>query len=267
MIKELFFFRPMYFKNQPMTFRYLIVFACALIISCSETETPTAQEIVDRAIETAGGAVIADASVHFKFRDYYYNATRSGGERRLERCTDANCEVQQDVLESDGEFVRFRESAPTSLSDSLKKLYSNSVNSVHYFSVLPYGLNDPAVTKSLIDETVVKGEPYYRIEVKFTQEGGGKDFDDEYMYWIHKTKYTVDYLAYNYRVNEGGTRFREAYNERVVNGIRFVDYNNYKANEKFPPLLSLDSLYENQALKLLSKIELEQVRVSPCPEC
>lgn len=257
----------MQFKNQPMTFRYLTVVLCALFISCSETKAPTAQEIVDRAIETAGGTVIADASVHFKFRDYYYNATRSGGERRLERCTDANCEVQQDVLESDGEFVRFRESAPTSLSDSLKQLYSNSVNSVHYFSVLPYGLNDTAVTKSLIDETVVKGQPYYRIKVKFAEEGGGEDFDDEYMYWIHKEKYTVDYLAYNYRVNEGGTRFREAYNERIVSGIRFVDYNNYKANEKFPPLRSLDSLYENKALQLLSKIELEQVRVSPCPEC
>lgn len=250
-----------------MTLRYILIVMCALCFSCTETKSPTAQEIVDKAIETVGGDVIADASVHFKFRDYYYKATRSNGNRTLERCTDAECQVQQDVLQGDGEFVRFRESAPITLSDSLKQLYGNSVNSVHYFSVLPYGLNDAAVTKTLVDEAVVKGQAYYRILVKFAEEGGGEDFEDEYMYWIHKEKYTVDYLAYNYRVNEGGTRFREAYNERIVNGIRFVDYNNYKANEKFPPLVTLDSLYENKALQLLSKIELEQVTVSLCPEC
>lgn len=250
-----------------MLYRFLIVLLSISCVSCNETQPPTAQEIVDRAIETAGGTVIANASLHFKFRDYYYKATRSEGQRTLERCTDADCQVQQDVLQANGEFVRFRESAPVSLPDSMKQRYGNSVNSVHYFSVLPYGLNDAAVTKSLVDETEVKGQPYYRIKVLFAEEGGGEDFEDEYMYWIHKERYTVDYLAYNYRVNEGGTRFREAYNERVVNGIRFVDYNNYKANEKFPPLVSLDSLYENKKLKLLSKIELEQVAVSPCPEC
>jgi hypothetical protein len=257
----------MNYKNQYMSFRYLVVLLCVFCISCTETKSPTAQEIVDQAIITAGGSVIADASVHFKFRDYYYKATRSGGERRLERCTDANCQVQQDVLESDGEFVRFRESAPVPLADSMKQRYGNSVNSVHYFSVLPYGLNDAAVSKSLIGETIVKGEPYYQIKVHFAEDGGGEDFEDEYLYWIHKDRYTVDYLAYNYRVNEGGTRFREAYNERFVNGIRFVDYNNYKANEKFPPLATLDSLYENKKLELLSKIELEQVAVTQCPEC
>ena len=250
-----------------MTFRYLLILMCALCFSCTETKSPTAQEIVDKAIETVGGDVIANSSVHFKFRDYYYKATRSNGNRTLERCTDAECQVQQDVLQSDGEFVRFRESAPISLTDSLKKLYGSSVNSVHYFSVLPYGLNDAAVTKTLVDESVVKGQAYYRILVKFAEDGGGEDYEDEYMYWIHKEKYTVDYLAYNYRVDEGGTRFREAYNERIVNGIRFVDYNNYKGSDKFPPLVTLDSLYENEALQLLSKIELEQVKVSLCPEC
>jgi len=81
------------------------------------------------------------------------------------------------------------------------------------------------------------------------------------MYWINKTDFTVDYLAYNYHVNEGGTRFREAYNIREVEGIRFADYNNYEPAEKFPPLQSLDSLYTSGSLSLLSKIELEDVTV------
>lgn len=247
--------------------RYITtLFLFAIIVSCTP-KSPTVQEVVDKSIKATGGDRIANASIHFKFRDYYYRATRHDGLRTLERCTDKECQVQQDVIKENGEFVRFRESAPTTLPDSMKNRYANSVNSVHYFSVLPYGLNDPAVTKTLLDEVVVKNEPYYRIKVTFSQEGGGEDFQDEYMYWIHRERYSVDYLAYNYQTAEGGTRFREAYNERVVNGIRFVDYRNYKPQEQFPPLTALDDLFENKKLNLLSKIELENITVTSCPDC
>ncbi len=232
----------------------------ATILSCQK-EDLSAQQIVDKAIAAAGGEIIDQSSIHFKFRKNYYRAARNNGTRILERCTDAECLIQKDVILEDGEFVRFRESAPVMTPDSMKNRYLNSVNSVHYFSVLPYGLNDPAVRKTLLDEKVVKGTPYYRIKVTFKQEGGGQDFDDEYLYWIHKENYGVDYLAYKYQVNGGGTRFREAYNMRIVNGVRFVDYNNYEPVERLPPLSSLDSLFENGNLTLLSKINLEEVSV------
>ena len=244
-------------------FGLLIMF---FLMNCAPAP-PTAQEIIDKAIKTSGGDVIANASIHFKFRKYYYRATRNKGLRTLERCTDAACQVQQDVIMDDGEFVRFRESDTLDVPDSLKSRYANSVNSVHYFSVLPYGLNDPAVRKTLVDETIVNDEPYYRIKVTFDQEGGGEDFQDEYMYWIHSTLFKVDYLAYNYQTAEGGTRFREAYNERFIEGIRFVDYKNYKPAEQYPPLTTLDGLFENNQLELISTIELENITVTQCPEC
>ena len=97
--------------------------------------------------------------------------------------------------------------------------------------------------------------------VSFTEEGGGTDFDDTFVYWIHKENYTVDYLAYQYAVDDGGIRFREAYNPRIVNGIRFVDYNNYKPETLDIPLTELDAQFEKGVLKLLSKIETESVGV------
>lgn len=250
----------------------LLLLLGASLLSCDTTTTkvtkaPSAQTIVDKAIAQAGGAIIANAAIQFKFRDYYYKATRQNGLRTLERCTDAACRQQQDILRSDGSFERFRESARLPLSDSLQQLYGNSVNSVHYFSVLPYGLNDPAVKKSLIGEHRVKEQPYFLIKVQFEEEGGGDDFQDQYLYWIHKETYAVDYLAYNYQTNEGGTRFRAAYNPRIIEGVRFVDYKNYKPASPFPPLSSLDSLFETDKLELLSTIDLESITVSPCPAC
>ena len=244
-------------------FRIVALAIITVIISACTPKTPDVQEIIDNAISHSGGATISNASIKFKFRDYYYRAERQNGERTLERCTDKNCLQQRDVLQANGDFMRFRESESVLVPDSMKQRYANSVNSVHYFSVLPYGLNDPAVSKELIDIHEVKGQSYYRIKVTFAEEGGGEDFQDQYMYWIATDDYSVDYIAYNYQVDEGGTRFREAYNERIVNGVRFVDYRNYKPEEQFPPLTDLDAQFENNKLKLLSTIETENPEVYP----
>ncbi|MEM9686700.1 MAG: DUF6503 family protein, partial [Bacteroidota bacterium] len=77
----------------------------------------------------------------------------------------------------------------------------------------------------------------------------------------------MDYLAYEFHVNGGGLRFREAYNIRTVNGIRFVDYNNFKPKTKNTNIYDLDNSFENGELELLSEIILEDVEVSPCKTC
>jgi hypothetical protein len=59
-------------------------------------------------------------------------------------------------------------------------------NSVIYFATLPYKLQDASVTKTFVEEATIKGKRYWSYKVTFGQDGGGKDFDDEYMYWINK---------------------------------------------------------------------------------
>lgn len=94
-------------------------------------------------------------------------------------------------------------------------------------------MNDKAVNKLYLGKVLIKGNEYYKIKVTFNEEGGGEDFEDVFVYWVQTGTFKVDYLAYSYAVNGGGIRFKEAYNERFVNGIRFVDYNNCKPeNEK-----------------------------------
>ena len=72
----------------------------------------------------------------------------------------------------------------------------------------------------------------------------------------------MDYLAYSYNEADGmGMRFRVAYNERLVNGLRFVDYDNYKPNDSAAALDSLGQAFNNNQLTLVSKIELNAIEV------
>ncbi|HCV81559.1 MAG TPA: deoxyribose-phosphate aldolase, partial [Zunongwangia profunda] len=127
---------------------------------------------------------------------------------------------------------------------------------------LPYGLNGDAVNKNLLGKDSIKGKEYYEIKVTFNQDGGGTDYEDEYLYWINTSTFTVDYLAYSYHVNAGGIRFRAAFNPRIVNGLRFVDYKNYAEDDLSTPLENLDALYEAGKLKLFSEIITEDVKVN-----
>ena len=147
------------------------------------------------------------------------------------------------------------------VKDDWKARYSRSVNSVLYFIQLPFGLNDQAVNKRYLGQSIIRGEPYDMVEVTFQQESGGEDFQDVFIYWFHHENNTMDYFAYSYEVNEGGLRFRAAINPRVVEGILFQDYENYEAKTG-TDLTKLPKYFESGTLKLLSKIENKNVKVS-----
>src|SRR5690606_15338283 len=213
----------------------------------------TAQEIVDRSIAASGGERYKTSNITFKFRDLHYISEWKNKKRYLKRIRATDTLRIEDVLYNDN-FERWVNDSLVSIPDSLSNLYSNSVNSVHYFVNLPYGLNDPAVNKELLGETSIHDKSYYKLKVTFDQEGGGDDYDDIYVYWFNKETYKPEYLAYEFHVDGGGIRFRAAYNERYVNGIRFVDYENYGASPKNVSVFKVDSLYEKNQLKILSKI-------------
>jgi hypothetical protein len=78
---------------------------------------------------------------------------------------------------------------------------------VIYFATLPYKLQDASVNR-FIEETTIKDKQYDVVGVTFGQDGGGKDFDDEFHYWINKQTHKVDYLAYSYRTNDGALQNR-----------------------------------------------------------
>ncbi len=229
------------------------------LVSCEVNRE--GEEIINRAITVHGGEQYQHARISFDFRDRHYIATRQYGQFKYERIfTDSTGQNVHDILTNEN-FTRKINQKEVALSEEDQKKYSNSVNSVIYFALLPFFLNDPAVNKELLAESAVKGEPYYKIKVTFNQEEGGKDYEDEFVYWIHQENYTMDYLSYRYYTDGGGTRFREAYNIRGINGIRFADYVNYESAVGDFALENYDQLLEEDKLKELSRIELQNIKV------
>lgn len=240
-----------------------ILFLSALtFVACqSKEEENQAQLIVDKAIETHGGNAYEQAHFSFDFRDRSYEYERESGLFEYRRIfTDSIGQQNVDILNNKG-FTRLIDGDTAQLQEKKAQAYTNSVNSVIYFALLPYGLNDAAVQKEYLGQTTIEGAPYHKVKVTFAEEGGGEDFQDEFIYWFHQENNTLDYLAYSFVENGGGYRFRKAYNPRTVGGIRWQDYINYKpASSEGLQLEQLDELFQAGKLEELSRIELINIQ-------
>lgn len=242
--------------------RILIALILLIVVGCKEKKqkTITVQEIVDSSITDSGGKLYGTHKVTFDFRDKKYVSENMEGVRVYTRISDLDSAKIVDVKHGN-DFTRHINDSLVKVKDSMAVVYSNSINSVHYFVRLPYGLNDAAVNKELLGTETIADKEYYKVKVTFDQQGGGDDFEDTYLYWFDMESFKPEYLAYNFHIDGGGQRFRKAYNERYVNGIRFVDYENYKPRQDGSDILEIGQIYNNGGLELLSKIELKNITV------
>lgn len=219
------------------------------------------QALIDASIAAHGGDLFERSVVSFDFRGKHFRIERKGGMYTIERTYEDDGEHVREVLNNEGVF-REEGGDRVILAPWTRRTVEREVNSVAYFAQLPYKLNDPAVRKAYLGEATINGEAYHKIEVTFAEEGGGRNPELRFVYWIHQTRHTLDYLAYT---SDDG-RFRAAYNPRIIEGLRFVDYVNYRAKYTDDRIQDNDAPYAAGDLEELSRIELENVQVTVLPQ-
>lgn len=230
-------------------------------MGCQSSEsTLSPKQIVEHAIDYSGKSRLNENILKFEFRDYRYKSIPTCDGLKLERMSKKDS--TRDVLVKD-KLSRYYRDSLVKLADSTAFSYYESVNSVHYFIQLPLRLQDEAVNLSGLGKEDIEEKTYHKVQVKFSEDGGGVDFEDVYIYWFDVEDFSMDFLAYSFLVNEGGMRFRKAINRRTIDGVVFQDYENYKPKVKSNELEEIGKMYENDELELLSLIENEIIELTP----
>ena len=232
-------------------------------VSCTPGD-PTVQEIVDRSIHAHGGELLNQGRVDFIFRDQAFTLERNQGmftyAREYADSTGLNI---RESITNDG-YSRFENGSEVPVDSITFVRIGNQVNSVAYFTLLPIPLNDPAVVKTDLGNASIFDEPYHRVGISFKQDGGGKDHHDEFVVWIHADRYTMDYFAYFFFTDDTGSRFRSVDGVHEINGVRLNDYLNWTHDDVGPEsLVRFDSLFQADALRLVSEVHIDSVRVTP----
>jgi len=241
--------------DRPLLHAILFVLLLTTLCSCGKSKS---QGIVDNSIAAHGGSAFESFHLAFDFRNRHYTASRKGGLFTYTREFTDSTGVIKDVLNNDG-FTRYRNGSVLDITEERKNAFTRSVNSVIYFALLPFGLNDKVVNKEWIKEITIRNEPYDVVRVTFDQHEGHSDI---FLYWFHRDKHTMDYFAYKYETEGGGIRFREAINPRNIGGILWQDYINYKPADESVPLEDLEGMFISGTLEKLSEIKMENVKVT-----
>jgi hypothetical protein len=235
-----------------------VIFILFFAYGCAEE--PTVEEIIDRSINVYGGQKVFNSVIEFDFRNRHYLARYHNYKYQMIRTFSDSTGQYVDQIDNDG-FTRTQNDSLVVLDEEWTGKYSRSVNSVIYFFRIPFILKDEAVRPELLEAAIIKEQAYYKIRVSFSEEGGGDDFDDSFVYWINKDNYVIDYFAYSYSTDGGGKRFREAINPRSVNGLFTVDYINYEPKDLNIAIENYDQYYVEDGMKELSRIVNKNVSI------
>jgi hypothetical protein len=245
-------------KKIPLMKYFYAFFILTIALSCNKE--PTANDIINSSIKAYGGQKVFNSVIEFDFRNRHYLAKYHNYQYQLKRTFSDSTGQFVDNLNNDG-FTRTHNDSLVVLDEEWTGKYSRSVNSVIYFFRIPFILKDGAVKPELLGTATIKEQNYYKIRVSFSEEGGGDDFDDSFIYWINKDNFLVDYFAYSYSTDGGGKRFREAINPRTINGLYTVDYINYEPMDMKVEIENYDQYYVEGGMQELSRIENENVSI------
>lgn len=233
------------------------VLSIFLFLACKTEKKIDAKafQILSECIKTHGGENYGNLNIGFDFRKFKVVINQSPAKYTFSRSQkDSLGNTIEDIL-TQKDFQRKINGKVQNLSTKDRDKYREATNSIVYFVLLPSKLNDKAVNSEYIGSSQIGNEKYDKIKVWFDKEGGGKDHDDIFCYWINQKTHTLDYLAYD----NGGPRFRKATKRQNVSGVIVQDYENYEILDKTAPVSTYDSLFTVGKSKLLSKIENENL--------
>lgn len=246
---------------RPLRVRPLLAAALlsAVLVACGEDDRGV--ETVRSSIQAHGGDLFEAMEARFTFRDAHFTIMREDDAFRYERIYSDDQGAMVREWMTNEETGREVNGEPRTLTTEERQAVETAVHSVVYFSFLPFRLLDDAARHRDLGTAEVEGRTYRKVEVTFDEEGGGADWEDRFVYWFDAESHVLDYMAYRYHRDGGGTRFRRAINRRDVGGLLLQDYENYTAVGELEDVADYDRLLAAGELVPVSLIVLEDVEV------
>lgn len=251
-------------------FLYLSIVLFSLIVTlfaCSDMrkEEEPIDELISHIKQKHGSGLITQRNISFTFRGRdYEQRIEEGRSVKFRRFVEEGDTIVDKWIRTESFFERHINGELVTVTDSAKQEHKSAINSVFHFTFLPLFLTNNAVNAEIIDTVSIGTDPYCKIKFTFNKdvELDIPSTDNIYIYWINLNNKTLDYLAYEYFTNDGGLRFRKAYNRRSIGGITFQDYMNYRPRDTTVTLMTIDEAYNRREIEEVSKIVNTNIQVT-----
>lgn len=221
-------------------------------------------EIVSRSIEFHGGETFAGSESSLRICSksgcFKVAARINGGLYELEAEGLVRGELRKVWISNDSVRLWLDGEERPVAEDAAQPL-RNWVMSRVYFIYLPFRLRDPSVVHEDLGLEVWDDRPLRKVKVSFVP-GSSAGAEDEFLYWFDPETARLEQFAYSFAENDGGLRFRRAFNYRRVGGLLFFDQLNLGIDGEDADLADIDP-GTVATWKTLSTVTLRDIEVSP----
>jgi len=239
--------------------KILFISTLALLTSCTSTPDITAEELLEKTIETLGKRALYNSELSFMEREISYTSLRSKYqyEYTMKRSVDT---INYFAKSYNGGFEYTENGVPVSYGATSGQLEKDLID-LNQFMILPANFeNDNAVLLNLKNDISIDGIEYYVLHISFKNQMP-TDLAGNYNLYIAKDTYEIDFIGYDSLATEGRFFLKEAFNKRVLNGVSFSDYRTYISQKNISTIDSLPVLLGKNQLVLRNPLVIKNINV------
>ncbi|PQB04951.1 DUF6503 family protein [Aureitalea marina] len=232
----------------------LFILISSLLIACGQEHKNeiSAQQIIERSIESYGGEAFFNSVVSFEVDDLKYNLIRKDHitdftVSRLKDSMDLVGRYQNGLLEYyvDGELQE--------LGTYNLRILRGKLDGFTYMNSIPHILIQNAITLTRMADVTIRNKPQLVVEAKWLKI---EDQDQDILYlYLDPETYRINYTAEQLEVTGGYPQFKRYFNFQEVNGLLFADYYSFARKDS----VELDKMY--QRFELADLRELDQINL------
>lgn len=229
-----------------------------VFVSCkTETQqtvtTPDAKQLLDVAVEKAGGDLFYNAEITFRHQGIAYKSHRTDAVFSLQRFLPDTLRTV-DLL-SNGGMVRLQNSEQVPLDSVQTKNYGAAIEKIHFLATAPFGYLNKTDSLDYMGEVVLADKGYHKV---FQQRENGETL----VYWLATENLEMHYLAHRLQTDRMQLRFLEVIQPTTIEGIRFKNYRAYRPKDAQTALTDLDQAFEAAAMHRLSDVVFQNIAVT-----
>lgn len=242
-----------------MIARTLIVAIILLLFSCNNEQSLSGEDLLNRAIEVSGGDSFFHSTISFDAQGMRYTMERDGNIANFtsERQVDT---TYYKATYRNGYQQYFVNGVEQEESFSSRKFISSRLEGFLYLTSIPHVFNQTAVIVNRKEDVVIRNKTYQVLHITFTKLPEDDPGNEFYLY-IDPVSGYVEFRAEKLDLDGETNLLKKAYNPRIIEGIRFVDYKVFTTRDTTMLLSDYYKAYDIPNLIPIGDIEYTNIEV------
>ncbi|NND88766.1 MAG: hypothetical protein HKM28_05925 [Flavobacteriaceae bacterium] len=246
-----------------MKYPSILLLSLMFFAACSTEPQISADTILEKSIEAAGGEDFFHSTISFSIEDYEYVLKRDGYLTDFSLTREIDTTIYFSTYKG-GLMHYYVNGVEEPESMQSRKFLDARLDGFTFLSSMPHVFNENGTIVERLENVTIQQKEYYTLRITYKHQEGMEDRNIFYLY-IDPDTFYIDYVAFKLDVYQNFQNFRRNYNRRKIEGILFSDFYSFYPHDQSMPLDSLYHYYNKRDVREGPATEYKNISVEIQP--